>query len=115
MTPTEQDLGIFLRGDTVPEINFQVFDESGAPIDITGQTISSQLRFGAKAGQLRLDIDLASGITIVDAAQGQFKFDAFQLEFWTVGTYFYDIQFDDAGTITTRFTGKLIIDQDVTE
>ena len=115
MTPTEQDLGTFLRGDTVPEINFQALDENSTPVDITGQIINSQIRFGAKAGQLRLDIALTSGITIVDAAQGQFKFDAFQLEFWNVGTYFYDIQFNDAGTITTRFTGKLLIEQDVTE
>lgn len=115
MTPTEQGLGTFLKGDTVPEINFQVLDENSAPIDITGQTIKSQLRFGGKAGSLRLEIDLTSGITIVDASLGQFKFDVFQLQFWTVGTYFYDIQFDDAGTITTRFTGKLVVDQDVTD
>ena len=53
-----------------------------------------------------------SGITVTDASNGTFEFDAFDLN-WNEGVYYYDIQVTKSSVITTYVIGTINVIKDV--
>lgn len=80
----------FIRGDdfSIP-MTLTDPDDNGSPVDITGWTITSQVRYSKK---LIDDVD----ITITDAAQGEFTIsvDKTNTAIWPARDLKCDIQFD---------------------
>jgi hypothetical protein len=97
------------RGDT-----FEVLVEvalNGQIVDLTGWTIRSQIRDGAKNLLKELDIDP------VDLAQGQFLMTATDTETrqWPPASYSCDIEFiDPAGFVISSDTFPVTVLRDVT-
>ena len=110
MVPAKQDIKI-MRGDT-EVINITIGDANGAPVDITGDVFTSQIRYN------RDDTSVAGAFvcTITDAAAGQVRLtlSAASSALLTAGTGYWDLQRNDAGVITTIVAGKCTILADVT-
>jgi hypothetical protein len=113
--PTQYTMPSHHKGDTFEALQFTLLETvGGAPIDLTGVTIECIFRKGNKQGLPVKSIDTTSGITITDAVNGVFNFDAFILD-WDAGLYYYDIEFTFTdGTIKTYIEGTIKINQDVT-
>jgi hypothetical protein len=110
MVPAKQDIKI-MRGDT-EVFNITVTDSAGAPIDLTGDIFTSQIRYNRDdssiaatfnctvpnptAGEVRLTLPAGTSATL------------------TSGSAFWDLQRNDAGVITTIIAGKCTILADVT-
>ncbi|AHX01065.1 hypothetical protein HL13_gp52 [Dinoroseobacter phage DFL12phi1] len=80
----------FVRGDDfVIPMTLTDPDNNGTPVDITGWTIASQVRYARK---LIADLD----VTITNAAQGEFSISLpkEQTAIWPVRKLKCDIQFD---------------------
>lgn len=80
----------FVRGDDfVIPMTLTDPDNNGTPVDITGWTIASQVRYARK---LIADLD----VTITNAAQGEFSISLpkEQTALWPVRKLKCDIQFD---------------------
>lgn len=75
------------QGDTL-QIDGTRTDSAGDPVDISGHTITSQIRKGS------LVFDLACEIVV--AAAGTFRLSATAAEtaLWARGTYVHDVQFE---------------------
>lgn len=110
MVPAKQDIKI-MRGDT-EVFNITVTDSAGAAVDLTGDTFTSQIRYN------RNDSSVAAAFTctITNAAQGQVRLTlpADTSATLTDGVAYWDLQRNDAGTITTIVAGKCTILADVT-
>ncbi|SEH05268.1 hypothetical protein [Candidatus Venteria ishoeyi] len=103
------------KGDTFAGIQFTILNTTDStPIDLTGVAIKTQFRKHSKTGKVVKEIETENGITITNAVNGVFKFNAFVID-WSAGVYYYDIEFTFSdGTIVTYLEGTLTIIQDVT-
>lgn len=111
MIPQSYNLPDAYRGDTMPEVSFQVAENS-VYVDLTGSTITMQLRNGGKVAK-EFSSTLGN-ISIVSAASGQFKILPVTLDI-PAGIYDYDIEvFLATGYKNTYVKGTLNVIQDVT-
>ena len=94
-----------VRTDTFEAEQFQIVID-GAALDLTGATIEAVFAKDKKRGQRVKSISVGSGITVTDAANGTFEFDAFDLN-WSAGVYYYDIQITKDSVITTYVVGTI--------
>jgi high-affinity nickel permease len=103
------------KGDTFGGVQFTLTNTTvSSPIDLTGSTIECKFRKTSPTGILVKTISDGSGITIVDAVNGIFKIDAFDVDF-SANIYYYDIQITDAtNIIITYVRGTLTVTQDIT-
>lgn len=108
--PAKQDIKI-MRGDT-EIINIQLTEDGTTPIDISGRTYASQIRYTRDAATAAASFSCA----IDNAAQGRIKLtlDATSSSLLTSGTAFWDFQETNDGVVTTIIAGKCTILADVT-
>ena len=103
------------KGDTFDEVAFQI-KINGVNASLTGATIKMQLkeRYCINNAVLSLTSVASAGITITNAASGQFKINK-QIIDIPVRNYVYDIQitFSD-GTVKTYVKGNFNITEEVT-
>ena len=110
-----------LRGDTHTGflLKLEVDNDSGGkdPVDITGWEFKAQFSRGRKRGRVYHEASTSGGgMTITDAAAGEFTLDAFQTNGWQEGEYYYDIQSTaPPSTVRTHLRGVLSLLGDVTE
>lgn len=103
------------KGDTFNEVAFEV-KKNGTAINLTGATIKMQLRkqYSDVNSVLSLTSVGSAGITITNAASGQFKINA-QIIDIEVFNYVYDIQFTlSSGEVKTYVKGGFNITPEVT-
>ena len=115
MTPQVYNITDQYKGDSFGGVDFQVLDAiTKVPIDFTDATMRCQFRRGKATGAVVKDITIGNGITIVNAVNGEFSIDAFDITF-SAGVYFYDIPtvFSD-DVIVTYIKGTLTVIQDIT-
>lgn len=95
------------RGDTFT-LTCTRTDSGGSAVDLTGQTITAQLRRGSSV------IDLTATITL--AASGQFTLTALPTatDDWTTGRYLCDVQFVDGDDTVSTETFVVSIQRDTT-
>ncbi len=99
------------KGDTWNGGTFTL-EVNAAPADLTDAAITSTFR--DPNGDPRATFSVDDGITITDAAAGEFKFDK-QVINWPAATYIYDIQITFAnGDVKTYIAGTWPICQDAT-
>lgn len=103
-----------IRNDTFLEVTFSAIRD-GLPIDLAGATIRMMLRLVKASDPVALSLSTpSSGITITDAANGDFKIDE-QIISIDAASYFYDMEIEEAsGLVTTVLGGNFIVQQDVT-
>jgi len=104
-----------IKGDTFNQVAFEVKKNSTA-INLTGATIKMQLRkcYSDTTPALSLTSVSSAGITITNAAAGQFKINA-QIIDIEVFNYVYDIQFIlSSGEVKTYVKGGFNITPEVT-
>jgi len=112
MTPATYNLPDTVKGDTLNSITFTMLD-GVTPINLTGYDIKIMFK-KYPTNVASKTIEIGSGITIVNAAAGQFRIDEFNVTL-SVGEYFYDIQFTDpSDEIKTYIAGTFNVLQDVT-
>jgi archaellin len=96
-----------INGDTIDEIAFTVTINS-TPLDLTGAEIVLSAQASA-AGQAVISLSEGAGLTITNAAAGQFKVDS-QIISAAPGNYDYFIKFKLAtGAVKTYISGKWTI------
>lgn len=100
-----------LKGDTYDGATFTLVI-NGTAVNLTAAAIKAQFK-KKKVGPSAKTIIVGDGITIVNAANGVFKIDAF-IATMEAGDYHYDIQITIAGVIKTRVSGIMTVEQDVT-
>lgn len=111
MTPGTYNIQDTVKGDTLDEVAFTVL-EDGSPINLTGYAIKIMFKkYPLLVSSLTLSI--GSGLSIIDAAQGQFKINE-QIITLDVGQYFYDIQFTNGSEVRTYIKGEFNVLQEVT-
>ena len=102
-----------IKGDTFKEQLF-TFSKNGSPIDLTGAGIKIQFKPNKSDVSAALTMEVGSGITIVDATEGQFKINE-QIIDLTPDIYYYDIQLNNSdSTVFTYVSGTIRITQDIT-
>jgi hypothetical protein len=102
------------RGDTFTEVPFQI-NVNSVPLDLTGAVIRMQLRTDY-GGDIYLDLTSvdSNGITITNAANGEFKINQMIIELESFA-YKYDIQITLAnGEVKTWIEGIFNVSNDVT-
>lgn len=103
------------KGDTFNQVAFEVTKNATA-LDLTGATIKMQLRkqYSDVSPALALTSVASAGITITNAASGQFKINE-QIIDIEVYNYVYDIQFTLAsGEVKTYVKGGFNVTPEVT-
>jgi hypothetical protein len=109
--PARQDL-VITRGDTETIIAIIASDASGTPVDITGRTYTSQVR----ATQDTAIIAASFTCTVTDGPAGEVTCvmsPAASAEL-DPGYYYWDLQENASGTITTVLSGQVTVLADVT-
>lgn len=104
-----------IKGDTFDEVAFQLKINEEV-VDLTGAVIKMQLRkkYSDTTAALSLTSVSSAGITITNAATGQFKINA-QIIDIEVYNYVYDIQITLAsGVVKTYVQGGFNITNEVT-
>jgi len=72
-------------------------------------------RKGKQTGPIQKTVELGSGLTMVDAVNGKFAIDGFQID-WVTDTYYYDIPTTFTGAIVrTYIKGVIKVKQNITE
>lgn len=89
-----------------------VLNALGAPVDITGTLIRWQLAKAVNAATALIEKSVGAGVTIVGGPTGRFDVlldpeDTLPL----IGSYYYEAEIDDGGTISTVLTGTVQINQ----
>ena len=104
-----------IKNDTFAGFNCTVLNTTttSTPVDLTGYTIKMYLRHLKKTGPISKQLETGAGITITDATAGKFSVLPFVADIQD-GKHFFDIEFNNAGTITTWLEGAFFIVQDVT-
>lgn len=103
------------KDDTSEKVTFTFKDALGLAIDLTGATVKCQFRIGDKQGQLKVDLAIATGITIDDATGGVLSIDQIDPLDWAGGTYFYDVEITLAdGRVKTYVGGTMKVVDTVT-
>jgi hypothetical protein len=108
--PADQDLTI-TRGDTETLVVTITTDGSTA-VDITGRTYSSQIR----SQQDSTTIKASFTCTVTDGASGQVTctLSATSSAALSAGLYFWDLQENASGVISTILSGNVTVLADVT-
>jgi hypothetical protein len=108
--PAKQDL-TFTRGDT-ETIQVTMTSDGTTPVDITGRTYASQLRVTPDIAA----ISATATCAIIDAANGVLTvtFSPTSTATLDPGYYYWDLQENSAGTITTVMSGVVTVLADVT-
>jgi hypothetical protein len=102
------------RGDTFAEVPFQI-NVNTVPLDLTGAVIRMQLRtdYGGDVYLELTSVD-SNGITITNAANGEFKINETIIELEAF-SYKYDIQITlSNGEVKTWIEGIFNVSNDVT-
>lgn len=101
------------NGDTYPGCSFQI-NVNDTPLDLTGAAIEMHVR-KTRDSDAVLDLDLDSGLTIIDDANGEFKINEQIISIAEPGGYIYDIEITLAdGTVKTYIQGDFVIIGDIT-
>jgi hypothetical protein len=117
MIPGKYDIPAHYNGDTLDAQNYvlsNLINEVSTPINLTGATIKWQFKEGSRGGAVVKELNIGTGITVTDAANGDFTMDAFR---WTYGSgvFYYDVQFTfPDGSVKTYITGRLNVIEDTT-
>ena len=104
-----------IKGDTFDEVAFQL-KINDTVVNLTGATIKMQLRkcYSDTAAALSLTSVSSAGITITNAANGEFKINT-QIIDIEVYNYVYDIQITfSSGVVKTYVQGGFNITNEVT-
>jgi len=104
------DITCTKKGDTWKGRTF-TYDRDGVVQDLTAYAIAMQVK--TPGGEILLDLSIGSGITLTDAVNGVFTIDPVITPNAT-GVNYYDIQFTNAGIVSTYVEGKFIIKSDIT-
>lgn len=108
------NFGDLIAGDTYSGVSFTLQLSTGGYVDLTGAEIFSTFRYGSVNGTIALALSTTSGITVVDAANGEFRIDAFTVPS-SVGVYYMDIEVVlPDGTRKTYITATMRVQQQVT-
>ena len=101
------------RGDTY-SLQCTYTDAAGAAIDLTGYTINSKAR--DEDGVLLFSVTTGAGITVTDAAAGQFtlQVEATATDDWEPALYAQDIEYVLAGVVKSSETFYINVIADVT-
>lgn len=113
MIPATANYKNYLRGDTINARRFtitQTIDDVESPVDLSNSVIRAHFIY--KDNEKTFSI--GNGITMIDAANGIFEIDSFQID--VVGTWDYDVEimFPD-GTVRTWVRGSISISNDITK
>lgn len=109
----EHSFGKHRRGDTFDEKTFRLLI-NGAPQSLAGMAIDSKFRYKTSVGEVTRDLSIGNGITIVDEANGVFKYDAFVSDL-RIGKHLFDTQFTyPTGRIKTYMYGSIISTEEYT-
>ena len=101
------------KGDTYEGQQFTV-SINGLAEDLTNYSIRCMFRSENKKGTVVRDISIGSGITLVDAVNGVFLMDQYNIDF-DADMYFYDIEMTAPnGDVNTYVCGKIKVIQDTT-
>lgn len=102
------------KGDTFKGLQFTV-DVNGSVKDLTNTIITMEIRAGSKTGKIAKSFTsvASAGLTKTDPTEGIFIINPFLANI-EAGIYYYDVQFNDSGTIKTYIQGIITVDQDVT-
>lgn len=108
--PADQDLTI-TRGDTETLV-VTITTDGSTPVDITGRTYSSQIR----SQQDSTTIKASFVCTVTSAATGQVTctLSATSSAALSAGLYFWDLQENASGVISTILSGNVTVLADVT-
>jgi hypothetical protein len=107
------NLPTHITGDTFRGVTFSV-TLNASPLDLTGAAVRMQVRRSKESDEALLDLKQAAGITVTDAAAGEFQIDE-QIIDLPEGNHYYDIEFTLAnGKRHTYIVGRWQILQDVT-
>ncbi len=96
------------RGDTL-SLDVTRVDAGGAPVNLTGMTITARVRLGAFAATLT--------VTVTDAAAGEFQLSATAAATatWPVATVTGDVKYDQGGGVIRRSeTFAIAVRQEIT-
>jgi hypothetical protein len=109
--PARQDL-IITRGDTETVVAVLAQDESGTPINIAGRTYTSQLR----STQDSAIIAASFTCTVTDGAAGEVTCVMSPASSGELdpGYFYWDLQENASGVITTVLSGQVTVLADVT-
>lgn len=109
--PATQNLTV-TRGDTETVVAVLTSDEAGTPINITGRTYSSQVRSSQDSNIIAASFTCtvtngaAGEVTCVMSAAASAELDP--------GHYFWDLQENASGVISTVLAGQVTVLADVT-
>lgn len=110
MVPAKQDIKV-MRGDT-EVFNITLSDSAGTPINLTGDTFASQIRYN------RDDVTIAASFTcvITDAPNGvvQLTLGAVASAALNDGVAYWDLQRTSGANVSTVLSGKCTVLADVT-
>jgi hypothetical protein len=108
--PATQNLTI-TRGDT-ETIILSITTDGATPVDITGRTYSSQMRTSPDSNV----ISATAVCTVTDGANGEVTavFSSAETKDLSPGYYYWDLQENASGTITTVISGQVTVLADVT-
>lgn len=110
MVPAKQDIKI-TRGDT-EVVNLTILDSNGAPVNVTGDTFASQIRYTANA----TTVAAAFTTSIVNGAAGQIRLTLSNTASAALndGIAYWDVQRTSGGAVSTIVSGKCTVLADVT-
>ena len=116
MTPAVYNYKSAKKGETIKALQVTASTKSGTTttaMDLTNVEIKMDFLYKG-ATNTKVQKSEGSGITVTDAANGQFTIDAFTLN--QVGTWEYDLQFTFSAdsTVFTYLKGAIEIFEDIT-
>lgn len=100
-------------GDTIGPIVFTYKTGTPATVkDLSNFTITGSMRERSKDGTQKLALSEGSGITVTDAANGEFQIDDFSTAGWNPELYYYNIRLQDdssagGGAVVARIVGTM--------
>lgn len=109
--PADQDLTI-TRGDTETVVVTCTSDENGTPINITGRTYRAQIRSSSESSTVKASFTC----TVTDGPNGKVTcvLSATSSAALSPGNYYWDLEENASGTVTTFISGSVTVVGDVT-
>ena len=104
-----------VRGDTFDERSIK-FTINGTDVDFSVATNKATIQFrkGDKKGKVYLELTIGGGLAANDPAVGWIKIEEFETDTWPAGTYYYDVELDIDGKVSTYIGGIMKVLQDTT-
>lgn len=112
MTPSTANYKDYTRGDTIGARAFTItktVDDVTSPLNLT----NAEIRVDFVFKEYRVSKTIDNGITVNDAANGQFQIDSFTLTHVGIWDFDVEIKFPDE-TVKTWVKGSIKILSDVT-